>query len=849
LRWLHKLPVVSVLIASAMIATPILLGADLGPNALRFEGAREEARSYLVRHPRLEVDALGELLLDPLWLAEARAAASQSSTAIDLPTRMLARSQVNLDTLIEKAYDARLSTDPAWRFGVLDAQTPRQNYFAHAFVHEAMTGVLLCIVVLLFVGAPLERTWGFGIFAAFTATLIPLSAYAYRLLDASSGIPWSGGSALAGALLGAYFIRGLGGHFILPGWVLLPVWLGVEAFVVRGFWLDDLGSVPWATLCASVGIGALAAGALRLIDVESKLDSRSSASARRAPNPIVARAARLRSDGDPYQAFELIQTAWRENPSDEDVAECFFSIAVEVGQPNAAAEAILPSLRNALRAGDTARALEYWLPIASAETDVRLDATASVRLGEALLDAGHPEQALFSLRGALDAGVSPAHAMRIVKIARDLDEGLTRHAATVALSDPALDPKLRAEFEAISDPPAESAGSAQAGRRSDSKRPTRDPRAEAELPPAAPNSLHAGAEMDQTGLELGEDTGSDANETRILEQGLDPGALSGESLAAEVVAPSSGLEHGATGADVLSHWNDPHSLDGLGDDFGSDLLDGDDLEALEESFPLSETDDFFDPAEDETDRVMASLDDETDTDMTPLVDTSDELTSPIAAPADEQTVWSPSAPDADTHDRLETAATPEAKLPSSADPAATVVAPAFSADEFAIGIEPEPEPEPSIRERLRPLKAIDAVPLDAKQDTIEIDVEGRGKSKLPLSRVETIAMAAIEGLASRPVLVVDFALNWSGNRAEPLKVIRFRSDRFDPRRFEAADRSPLDALTAWVRHLHVRSQADCLPSPAILDGEFVRFATLDAYEHEVLKASRALASGDEGQPG
>ena len=124
----------------------------------------------------------------------------------------------------------------------------------------------------------------------------------------------------------------------------------------------------------------------------------------------------------PYQAFDLIQAAWRDEPRDEEVGEAFFSIAVEVGQPEAAAEAILPSLQSALKQGDLERAIEYWFPLAAREVEVALEPTALVRLGEGLLDAGHPEQALFSLRRALESGVSSAHATRIANTARDLDE-------------------------------------------------------------------------------------------------------------------------------------------------------------------------------------------------------------------------------------------------------------------------------------------------------------------------------------------------------------------------------------------------------------------------------------------
>ena len=99
-------------------------------------------------------------------------------------------------------------------------------------------------------GAPLERAWGSPIYAAFVIGAIPAVAYAYRALDASSGVPWSGAAGLAGALLGAYLHPWARWTFhSCPVGSSCPYGSGVESIVVRGFWLDDLGSVPWATFC------------------------------------------------------------------------------------------------------------------------------------------------------------------------------------------------------------------------------------------------------------------------------------------------------------------------------------------------------------------------------------------------------------------------------------------------------------------------------------------------------------------------------------------------------------------------------------------------------------------------
>ncbi len=823
--WPQKLPIVSLLLAVAIAVIAVRIASVDGYSGELFEVSREAARTFLVRNPNLEVDTLGELILDPTWVTEMRAAAanSESGATVRLPTRMLARSQAQLDKLISKAYEQRIAGDPAWRFGVLDARSPTTNYFIHAFVHESLPGIILSTLVLLLVGVTLELTWGSFVFAVFVVAAIPLTAQSYRLLDASSGVPWSGGAGLAGALLGAYFIRGLGGHFAIPGWILLPAWLGVESFVVRGFWIDDLGSVPWATFCAAVGIGALVAGALRLGNFESQVESRLSKQAISGPNPVVARAARLRSDGDPYQAFDLIQAAWRDDPTCAEIVEAFFSIAVEVGQPDAAAEAIIPNLRVALRKGNVSRAIDYWLPLAMRECDVSLDATVAVRLGEALLDASHVKEALFTLEGALETGVSAAQAIRIVKIARDLDDGLARRAAVVALNDATLDSKIRAELEAVSAIPSDSPLSNEQEETptttSMESRSQLDLRVHAEHQANESTTfpIHADTDLDLGGE--GASSESDLNEASLKAQALDAGAFSAENLSVD----SSARENVG---DVLSHWNEPARLaSNHASDSSFDCDDDVTDEALLDATDVDSRQDGIEFGLDLGDSNLHDpLDGETDSDFTPMIDATDELTSPLVSQHVDGTQTA-------SHDGRSTAVFDQ--------PTTFLARPSgegLDSGDFSFGGGGGSEFSP--RPTLRWMKAVDAVPIAMTERWVEIDASPRGKSKVPFTRIQTISMAAVAGLGVRPVLIVDVILNGSDSLDEPMKLIRFRSDRFDPLGLEPAAANPLAALIAWVTRLQHGSNAICLPSIKIMDGAFSRFETLEAYERSVLMASR-----------
>lgn len=827
--WLKTTPIVTVLLAVAFAAAPLLIDPATGWGD-RYDRSVEEARALLLRNPRLAVDAEGERVLDPEWLAELREEAAENGggAEVELPERMVARSQAQLDAHLAQAYEARRLAAPAWRLGVLDGDTPPRNYWAHAFVQDGWAGLGLLLAVLLVAGAPLERSWGSLLYAAFVLLAIPISAQGHRLLDASSGVPWSGSSGLAAALVGAYFIRGLGGQFVVPSFLVLPVWLGLEAFVVRGFWLDDLGAVPWATLCGAIALGAAQASAFRLFGVEAKLDAVAAKRAKTGPNPVVIRAARLRSDGDPHQAFDLMQAAWRENRTDEEIAEVFYAIAVELGQPGAAAEAILPVLRSALKKGQIERALAHWLPLATQRCEVRLEPTAAVRLGEALLDAGHPEEALFSLRSALDAGASTAHAVRILNVARDLDPGLTRRAVAIALADPTLDAPTRARLEPLADlaeaEPIASSGKAASS--TASARPAR-PAAIGESP------LERRVEAEHQAVEQTQFP-SDPNESKLAGQSLFGDALSEENLAGEFAddAASQALADAAP-SDVLSHWNDRGALDAgaLAEDgpgeaavSGAKAAGGAGEADLLETRGLLFGDDDLD--------LLDADDDFGDGDPTPLLDdATDELTSPMGrTPAVAAT--SIGEPDS------------EATVLMSASTLAGVAATGARgriAPEIATGIA-SADDEPRAGAFLRALRTIEAVPVELRADGVEIDTDGRGKSRLPFARIEAIAVAAVRGLGPRPVVVVDCVLNWRDDIGSPLKLIRFRSDRFDPAAVgqSAAGAPPIPDLGAFAAVLQRASGAACLPSEAILAGRQPSFACLEDYEREVLGAEREL---------
>jgi len=136
----------------------------------------------------------------------------------------------------------------------------------------------------------------------------------------------------------------------------------------------------------------------------------------------------------------------------------------------------------------------------------------------------------------------------------------------------------------------------------------------------------------------------------------------------------------------------------------------------------------------------------------------------------------------------------------------------------------------------------DAVPRALEAEALQLEVAGQGQTDLGYSRLRAVAVAGVHGLGPRPVVVIDLLIDGGGSEG-PLRVIRLRSDRFDPRPLARGVEGALDSLRWMVQELLSRSDAQPLPDP---DGAAARpvrmFDSLEEYHEQVLReAGRDLA--------
>jgi len=152
------------------------------------------------------------------------------------------------------------------------------------------------------------------------------------------------------------------------------------------------------------------------------------------------------------------------------------------------------------------------------------------------------------------------------------------------------------------------------------------------------------------------------------------------------------------------------------------------------------------------------------------------------------------------------------------------------------GAPPDPRPGPvEFQDASRALERVLAVPCQLDEEGLWIEVEGAGKKRVRFDRIDAVAVAAVEGLGPKPVILIDLVLNWMSLADEPLRVIRLRSSHFDPRRVFPGRDAPLDALRGFVERLLRESQAAPLPDLQSVRGvPFAGYASLAAYQRDVL---------------
>jgi hypothetical protein len=134
------------------------------------------------------------------------------------------------------------------------------------------------------------------------------------------------------------------------------------------------------------------------------------------------------------------------------------------------------------------------------------------------------------------------------------------------------------------------------------------------------------------------------------------------------------------------------------------------------------------------------------------------------------------------------------------------------------------------------LKVIEAAPLELAEEGIALQRIGGGRGRVDYEKVQALGVAAVEGLSSKPVLIIDLIVNWNDTGEGPLQLIRLRSDAFDVRKLIPRATRSIDAFRALQEQILARTGAAPLPDRDAVRGRpFRSYSDLESYQREVLQ--------------
>ncbi len=733
---------------------------------------RGEALAYLHENPYVTVGDQFRSVIPLDYAAALRETFFRERRELGLalmPDYLMARGQREFDQLLRSAL-VTVEVLPAWSFGIRSSDAPGANWLLHAAVHETQFALILSLVLLLCFGIALEDGWGSILFGCLATAGVMLTGFVSTSAHyfGATGTPWFGASGLLATLAGAYFVRSLRGSprafgmIPMPGWLLLPIWLSAEYMIVRGVSSsDEFVDASAIVQGAGFGLGFVVSTAMMLMRAEAKMLDRAQRTKELVSNPVLERAMAAKESGQVEDAFDLLRSEFRRSPKNRDVALALWDVSIEIGKASLVVDSILSVIEKDLQAGEKSQAVAKWFAMTDEVAVLTARPQLFVRIGEALLDEGHPNDAIAALTRSVEDGksLSTALAQRVVRIARDLDPELTRRAAEIALQDSRLGMIEREELSQLC--------SAVPAAPAPQPVPAIDP-ATADVDRDADTNVDTSVELDDPSERQSAIPAFDEDISA-----LDPGALSLDDLKDEVAETSA----------------EPGS-EGLFDDPGPDGDPGDRGDELEGGF-------------DELDGNGL-----TEVAMDPVV--ASEMVTQIGF---ESSI--PDSEDTKSEDTKSEATAPMSIESSIASNSVTTT---------AVDIAPAS----------RTLRVRDAVPVALESRALVIEVDGGNKTRLPYARIDALAAAAVHGLGAKPVVVIDLVVNWQ-SASEPLKIIRLRSDRFDPAQLAPGTANQLEALRKLITDLVRVANATPLPNFSAATGSpFQVFSRLEDYHRVVL---------------
>ena len=461
----RRLPWVSFGIMALCVIVFVATTAS-GPEEYETAEELDEVLQYWMSHPYLDFPPEIEQLFEDATGGAAEALIEATRATIPPPgdRERIAREQEHFDELCESALGG-LGEVAVFKYGLIPAERKPVTFITYMFLHGGWFH-LLGNLLLFYLAAPfIEDVWGRPLFGGFYLLGGIFAAVIYVLRTPESTIPMIGASGAIAAVMGAFLIRYwhvrikffyifaffVRGTFDAPAWVMLPLWFAMQVFYAA--LTDSLGPAAtgvayWAHIGGFLfGVGV--AFAIRHYQVEERY-LHTALEAKTTTHLEHALDAHARGETEP--ALQSLAAIIASDPSNGEAIHALWSIAVQSGRPEVAAEPLTRLIATELRAGREELAVTHWTELSSQIPHPRANGDLLVRIAQALQRQGRLEEAGLALRRAMleaGSGMTSTMALRIARAAREIDPAVARGAARLILTRPDPDPTERSYAEQL----------------------------------------------------------------------------------------------------------------------------------------------------------------------------------------------------------------------------------------------------------------------------------------------------------------------------------------------------------------------------------------------------------------
>jgi membrane associated rhomboid family serine protease len=679
-------------------------------------------------------------------------------------------------------------------WGLVPKRPEGPGLFTYMFMHAGWGHLIGNFMILFLAGPPLEDRWGRPLFAGVYAAAGLFAGGFYMLMTPSSNVPLVGASGAIAALMGAslvrfwstkirffyifWVLRIITGTFWAPVWVILPLWFINNLFMAR--LADDLGVVSGVAYWCHVGgfvFGVAFAYGMRHWRIEERylhqaIESRITVS----NNPVIDEAMELRIQGEPETAYQLLSEAAGERPDDPDVVNAFWELAGELRRTDEAIPLMLGLVKQSLARGEGDLAVAHWEEIAARAPTAQADRQLLLRLIPVLLEKEKRKRAVQALRRVVDprmGALSSGMAFRVLELAKDVDPPTALVAARRALEAESLHEAKRERIEALASELEKLC---------------------VELPESDPCELA--------------DEAMSADQSDDISIPIDHDPVYDFTLPSESEAPPEPGVHelDATGSLVTSDSSGELVPDSVSPDQWATDPPAPPPVASAPAAPDA-------PLPPPLPSSVAALAESADSAPLPPP-----LPSSVSAPAE-----------AADSEPLPPPLPPSVAAPAESAAPPPPAAPEAQANDLAFAA------SASVA-RFCDLKVIEAAPLELAEAGVALQRVGGGRGRVDYDKIQALAVAAVDGLSSKPVLIIDLIINWNDTGEGPLQLIRLRSDAFDVRKLLPQATRSVDAFRALQEQLLARTGAVPLPDRDAVRGRpFRTYSDLESYVREVLQ--------------